>query len=104
MPPHFRVLFKQLVMEAVTEILEQREKEKTDSEIYMSAAQAGKYIGKDQRTVARYVKDGKLINYGNGKVLQIKKSDLDKFKESKSLRHKLNKLKSASNVIKYQSA
>ena len=50
---------------------------------YLSIAEIAKLLGLKEQTIREYIKRGDLVAYRFGKVLRVKKADLNRFIEDR---------------------
>jgi excisionase family DNA binding protein len=55
-------------------------------EEYLSIAEIAKLLGLKEQTIREYIKRGDLVAYRFGKVLRVKKIDLNRFIEERRTR------------------
>jgi len=53
------------------------------AEEYLSIAEIAKLLGLKEQTIREYIKRGDLVAYRFGKVLRVKKADLNRFIEDR---------------------
>ncbi len=58
------------------------------AEEYLSIAEIAKLLGLKEQTIREYIKRGDLVAYRFGKVLRVKKADLNRFIEERRIERK----------------